>query len=1056
MKHLLLLCFLGHAWFSYGQLTFVELKSPNDFNLRAVRKSPIGEYFIQASNDRTSIYSSMDDHTWTKDTLPHATSLYEIQFFSDGTPILTPTGETHLIRRNGNWYPMIIAPGYGEIEATFIKDDTLFAYDDQRFAYSMDKGQSFIKVFDFSAHIVDQTSHLWKFEHYFVLHHTAGSSDTLSVFNENGQRVMYEPLQLTIPSFVFNSCGEILLFENFNYYRLKEQGLVLTHGTLGSIFPTNPFDFNLISVGGNYYYFDKTRGTLYQSAGCNFTWDTLVHNNLMDSLSQMWINQQVDIILYNYQSDSFTEETNGSNTWENHLLNVDFAFVKDINESSKAQQATLTSNSFFTKNVGDLNWKEPDSPRLKQQQILYSPEGDLYVNGYDHLSYSKDNGQTFTTIPLPDSVNTLNSFKIYVPDNNIIVLFDYYTNKAFYTLDNGQHWIEIPGIGSGYSYQVKRVNNFIIISILDYHLIAVKINMTTNEITIHVVDEIDNIDFYETAMLDDGTIYFQANDINYVNPTSLYRYRFDEGLEFVGASWDLDYVVLISAGFDLYYFTGNSYHLFNGHSFDTYDFTDLPLGEKKFIVADNEYLYVIEYDHRIFRSTEPLSFMNRIHGSIYSVDADCILDSTDLRLTKWQVKVESDDFMRIKATDANGNFNFTVPYGNYTLSTHPVNAHWELCDPGYNVNVDEDHVEVHQDFMAKALTICADIDLDFSTPFLRRCMENYYSIRVRNTGPDASGGTSLVLQLDPYFNFTSATIPYTQVEAGIFRFELGTLDVNEEITFRIYFLISCDAVIGTEHCLKGTIYDKHSCSDSRSVYTECQENIGSVDPNDKRIFNESGKETEQVDKGEYIYYQIRFQNTGTDTAFTVQIVDPLSSSLDLSTLDMLSSSQPYSYSLTDGPALRVVFENILLPDSSTNEPSSHGFIKFRIKPLPEFDYGTTIPNQADIYFDFNQPVRTNKATLSILPPLATHETERSIDLNVFPNPAKESISLVLSEEDRNRVNSYEIIDPLGKTVIQSELVSHPKVDVSQMVPGIYLVILKKNGTTMGLKRFVKI
>jgi uncharacterized repeat protein (TIGR01451 family) len=135
-----------------------------------------------------------------------------------------------------------------------------------------------------------------------------------------------------------------------------------------------------------------------------------------------------------------------------------------------------------------------------------------------------------------------------------------------------------------------------------------------------------------------------------------------------------------------------------------------------------------------------------------------------------------------------------------------------------------------------------------------------------------------------------------------------------------------------EHCLSGTITGDNICVSEYTSAIECQENAGSVDPNDKRTFNESGRASDQVDKDEFITYHICFQNTGTDTAFTVRLVDPLSSYLDLNTLEMLSSSHPYTYEITDGPSLVIDFKNILLPDSATNELASHGFIKFRVKP----------------------------------------------------------------------------------------------------------------------------
>ncbi len=62
----------------------------------------------------------------------------------------------------------------------------------------------------------------------------------------------------------------------------------------------------------------------------------------------------------------------------------------------------------------------------------------------------------------------------------------------------------------------------------------------------------------------------------------------------------------------------------------------------------------------------------------------------------------------------------------------------------------------------------------------------------------------------------------------------------------------------------------------------------------------------------------------TRKGFTVRIIDPLSTYLDLGTLEMLSASHPYTYEITDGPLLVADFKKILLPDNSTNEPASHG------------------------------------------------------------------------------------------------------------------------------------
>jgi hypothetical protein len=50
----------------------------------------------------------------------------------------------------------------------------------------------------------------------------------------------------------------------------------------------------------------------------------------------------------------------------------------------------------------------------------------------------------------------------------------------------------------------------------------------------------------------------------------------------------------------------------------------------------------------------------------------------------------------------------------------------------------------------------------------------------------------------------------------------------------------------------------------------------------------------------------------------------------------------------------------MLPDSTTDEPGSNGFITFTVDQVPDLSNGTIINNQADIYFDFNAPIITNE------------------------------------------------------------------------------------------------
>jgi len=135
--------------------------------------------------------------------------------------------------------------------------------------------------------------------------------------------------------------------------------------------------------------------------------------------------------------------------------------------------------------------------------------------------------------------------------------------------------------------------------------------------------------------------------------------------------------------------------------------------------------------------------------------------------------------------------------------------------------------------------------------------------------------------------------------------------------------------------------------------------VGSFDHNDKTEKNGGKITSTQIINGDYLLYTIRFQNTGTDTAFNIAIRDTLDSKVDWSTLEMVSSSHNYQLNIKEGNKLTWSFDNIQLPDSNVNEAKSNGYVIYRINPKTSLLPGDTINNTASIYFDFNLPVQTN-------------------------------------------------------------------------------------------------
>ena len=121
--------------------------------------------------------------------------------------------------------------------------------------------------------------------------------------------------------------------------------------------------------------------------------------------------------------------------------------------------------------------------------------------------------------------------------------------------------------------------------------------------------------------------------------------------------------------------------------------------------------------------------------------------------------------------------------------------------------------------------------------------------------------------------------------------------------------------------------------------------VGSYDPNDK-LLDPTSMTPLEVQAGEHIEYTIRFQNTGTFPAERVVITDTLSSDLDWGSMEYISGSHDNTWFLQNG-VLHFVHDPIFLPDSNSNEPASHGYVKFRMKPVSTLMIGEQIENIAN-------------------------------------------------------------------------------------------------------------
>lgn len=216
---------------------------------------------------------------------------------------------------------------------------------------------------------------------------------------------------------------------------------------------------------------------------------------------------------------------------------------------------------------------------------------------------------------------------------------------------------------------------------------------------------------------------------------------------------------------------------------------------------------------------------------------------------------------------------------------------------------------------------------------------------------------------------------------------------------------------------------------------------GSYDPNDIQVDRPEISPEELAD-GIDLTYLIRFQNTGTDTAFTVRVENPFPDNADFDSFQVITTSHPVQVLYnTNNDWITFQFNNILLPDSTTNEPESHGYILYRIKPRSTLVPGDSVLNQVGIYFDYNLPIITNTAHTVIGSNIGLEAVTPSSSFSLHPNPTLGAL-LIRSLYALDNA-TLTLTDAIGRTLLTAQMNgSSHSLDLSDLPRGLYMVSLR--------------
>ncbi len=335
----------------------------------------------------------------------------------------------------------------------------------------------------------------------------------------------------------------------------------------------------------------------------------------------------------------------------------------------------------------------------------------------------------------------------------------------------------------------------------------------------------------------------------------------------------------------------------------------------------------------------------------------------------------------------------------------------------------------------------------------------WYDINVCNYGSSATGATVTMIY-DP-----ALTTNY-QTPAGIVNsanqtitWNIANINPNSCINIWTSFqaLVGIQLGAGTLEFVMVTPTSGIDNNQANNTDTVHQTIVGSWDPNNKivvRTNNTPDPSTHyisSVNADQEIVYTINFQNTGNAPAVNVVVIDEMAAELNTNSYQFINASHNCDINRI-GNTVTYRFMNIMLPDSTNDEPNSHGFINFKINATNGLPMGTQIIDFANIYFDFNDPVLTNDAIVTLIDVTGVVNQNTS-SVVIYPNPAQENFN-VLFNSNLTGIANLLMYDNTGRKVLHTQTqinVGQNKtiINTNNLENGLYFIeLIQPNGTIL--------
>jgi len=408
-----------------------------------------------------------------------------------------------------------------------------------------------------------------------------------------------------------------------------------------------------------------------------------------------------------------------------------------------------------------------------------------------------------------------------------------------------------------------------------------------------------------------------------------------------------------------------------------------------------------------------------ISGKIYGdMNGNCQYDpGTDSIIPYYLVKLmQGSNLIYQQWTDINGDYFFIAPTGNYSVEIGSQYGFSPLCPTSGSVAVSTSGNPVNN--LGVTCTAAFDLSANVWGTRFRPGFSGWVYPNFRNYSCQPVSGI-LTLTLDPLTSYVSSVLPPSSVNGNVITWNFTNIanayNWYQSTLSSVTVNTSLSAQIGDTVCF--TISVTPTTGDynpANNTFTFCSPVSNSWDPNEKHVAPLGIGNNGMVNPGTRMTYTIHFQNNGTDTAFNVSIVDTIDSDFNIQSIDIIGSSHAMSPNYQGNNIVKFNFNNIMLPDSTTNPIGSQGWVSYSIAPKTGLSLGTQVKNTAYIFFDFNYAIITN-TTVNTYDVISTGMNEiNQVSFRLYPNPARSEF--YIENVGQEMIQKVELMDISGRVV----------------------------------------